>query len=122
VHHPLGNALVVEVEDLLPEMEVLQYTRSALAGPQGVLVLRDHDALLGRQPGRVPHRYLVNLAAGAALDPLIAILRPLVAGAGLFLARHEASSCLSVPRRGGWLPLEGAALPFAMAPTRNRED
>jgi hypothetical protein len=29
---------------------------------------------------------------------------------------------LAVPRRGGWLPLEAAALPFAMAPTRNPQD
>ena len=113
---------MVEVEDLLAEMEVLQHTRAALASPQSVLVVGDHDALLGRQLGRVPRHYLVNLAAGAALDPLIAILRPLVVGAGLFPARHEPSSGLSVPRRGGWLPLEAAALPFAMAPTRNPQD
>ena len=94
VHHPLRDALMVEVEDLLAEMEVLQHTRAALASPQSVLVVGDHDALLGRQPGRVPRHHLVNLAAGAALDPLIAILRPLVVGAGLFPARHEPSSCL----------------------------
>jgi hypothetical protein len=69
-------------------MEILQHTRAALPGPQRVLVVGDHDALLGGQPGRVPRRYLVNLAADAAFDLLTTILRPPVAGAGLFPARH----------------------------------
>ena len=56
----------------------------------------------------------------AALDPLIAVLHRLVAV--VLTGSHEPSSGLSVPRRGGWLPLEAAALPFAMAPTRNRQD
>ena len=36
VHHPLGNPLVIEMEDLLPEMEILQHTRPALAEPADV--------------------------------------------------------------------------------------
>jgi hypothetical protein len=33
VHHAFGNALVVEVEDLLAEMEVFEQRRPALADP-----------------------------------------------------------------------------------------
>ena len=42
----LGNALVIEVEDLLPEVEVLDQRRATRALPQGVLIVRDRDALL----------------------------------------------------------------------------
>jgi hypothetical protein len=30
VHHPFGNALVIEMEQLLAEMEVLQRSRAAI--------------------------------------------------------------------------------------------
>ena len=49
MHDPLGNALVVEVEDLLAEMKVLDQRRSALADLQGVLVVGDRPALCGGQ-------------------------------------------------------------------------
>ena len=54
MHNTLGDTLMVEVEDLLPEMEILQHARPALPCPQGVLVIGDHDALLGGQPGVSP--------------------------------------------------------------------
>ncbi len=47
---PLGNPLVIEVEDLLPKVEVLQQGRPALADAQGVLIVCDRSALLGREP------------------------------------------------------------------------
>ena len=50
VDDTLGDALVVEVEDLLPEVEVLEQRRTALAGSQRVLVIGDRHALLGGQP------------------------------------------------------------------------
>ena len=50
VHDALGDALVVEVEDLLAEVEVLEQRRAALADPQRVLVVGDRNALLGGQP------------------------------------------------------------------------
>ena len=50
VDDSFGNALVVEVEDLLPEVEVLERRRAPRADAQGVLVVGDGDALLGRQP------------------------------------------------------------------------
>ena len=75
VDDPLGDALVVEVEDLLAEVEVLEQRRAALADPQRVLVVGDRDALLRRQPRPVRRRGLVGLAAGADLvDELAARL------------------------------------------------
>ena len=65
VDHPLGDALVVEVEDLLPEVEVLEQRRAPLADPQRVLVVGDRDALLGGQRGPSAVGGLVGLAAGA---------------------------------------------------------
>ena len=64
VHDALGDALVVEVEDLLAEVEVLEQRRPALADPQRVLVVGDRHALRGRQavadrrsrPDASPHR------------------------------------------------------------------
>ena len=50
VDDPLGDALVVEVEDLLPEVEVLQRRRAPGADAQGVLVVGDGGTLLCRQP------------------------------------------------------------------------
>ena len=44
VHDPLRDALVVEVEDLLAEVEVLEQRRSAFAGTERVLVVGDRNA------------------------------------------------------------------------------
>ena len=63
VDDPLGDALVVEVEDLLAEVEVLQQRRPARPDPQRVLVVGDRHALLGGQRERAVGR-LVRLAAG----------------------------------------------------------
>ena len=63
VDDPLGDALVVEVEDLLPEVEVFQQRRAAGTGLERVLVVGDRDALLGGQYRRIAARRLVGLAA-----------------------------------------------------------
>ena len=47
VHHALGDALVIEVGDLLPEDEVLEERRAAGPGLQRVLVVVDPQALVG---------------------------------------------------------------------------
>ena len=52
VDDPLGNALVVEVADLLAQHEVFEQGRPAGVGLQRILVVRDRDAVVGRQ-GRV---------------------------------------------------------------------
>ena len=92
--HPLGDPLVIEVEDLLPEVEVLQRAGTAFPGPQRVLVVGDDSALPGGQPRRAVRRDLVRLAARAALDPLIAVL-------------HRLAVVLVVAgsHRSSWVPL-----------------
>ena len=49
VDDTLGDALVVEVEDLLAHDEVVEHRRPTIADAQRVLVVGDGDALLGRQ-------------------------------------------------------------------------
>jgi hypothetical protein len=51
VDDALGNALVVEVEDLLAKDEVLKQHGSALAALQLVLIVGNANALIGRQVG-----------------------------------------------------------------------
>ncbi len=49
VHHPLRNALVVKVGDLLAQQEVFQQRGAACAQAQRVVVLADRHALVGGQ-------------------------------------------------------------------------
>ena len=49
MHDALGDALVVEVGDLLAKDEVLEQRRAAQARLQRVLIVRDRDALVGRE-------------------------------------------------------------------------
>ena len=65
----LGNALVIEVRDLLAQEEVFQQRRTADVGLQRVLVVADGDALVGRQ---VLARCL---RVRAKLDVLVGLLR-----------------------------------------------
>ena len=65
VDDALGDALVVEVEDLLAEGEVLEQAGAAGADLQGVLVVGDRDALLGGHHRMVATRDLMGLAGGA---------------------------------------------------------
>ena len=51
VHDALGNALVVEVEDFLPQHKVFQQRRPAPAGLKAVLIVRDANALVGGEVG-----------------------------------------------------------------------
>nr|BFF04185.1 hypothetical protein GCM10020241_58600 [Streptoalloteichus tenebrarius] len=51
VHHPFGNAFVVEVGDLLPRVEVLQQGRPALTDGQRVVGVVDPHPLVGGQLG-----------------------------------------------------------------------
>ena len=67
----LGNALVVEVEDLLAEMEVLDQRRAARADLQRVLVVGDRAALRRGQDRRVALGDLVQFAAIAAHEFLV---------------------------------------------------
>ena len=69
VDDPLGDAFVVEMEDLLPEVEVLQERGAAGAGLERVLVVGDRDALLGGQHRHLAAGRLVGLAALAHRHP-----------------------------------------------------
>ena len=73
VHHPLGNPLMIEMEDFLPEVEVFQRARAALADPQRVLVVRDHHALLRCQGRAAIPGLLMGLPAAAPPHPLIPV-------------------------------------------------
>src|SRR6185312_9244396 len=64
MYHALGNALMIEVGDLLAEDEILQQARAAHAALQRVLVVRDRDALVGGQGVRRRTRRLMEFAAG----------------------------------------------------------
>ncbi len=79
VHDALGDAFVVEVEDLLAEVKVLEQRRAAVADAQRVLVVGDRHALLRRQHGPIVGD-LVSLATftGVALelDPWLWRLSP----------------------------------------------
>ena len=63
VHDPLGDALMVEMEDLLAQGEILQQRRAGRTGPQRVLVVGDHHALRGGHPVAACLRVLVKLPA-----------------------------------------------------------
>ena len=90
MHDALGNALVVEVEDLLAEMEILDQRRPALADLQRVLVVGNRAALGGRQDLGVALGDLVKFAAIAAHQLLIVDRRGLARrlSSGLGHARY----------------------------------
>jgi hypothetical protein len=68
---------VVEVEELLPKVEVLQQAGAALTYAEGVLIIADHHPLLGRQRGTFSLSYLVRVPTCAAFDRLLAVLHVL---------------------------------------------
>jgi hypothetical protein len=104
VHDPLGDPLVIEVEDFLPEVGILQDAGAALPGPQRVLIVGNDRALLGGQPRATAGRDLVRLAAVTALDPLVAVL-------------HHRAAALVVAgcHRPSWMPLGTGRAPLAAA-------
>ena len=68
MHDPLRDALMIEVEDLLAEVEVLDESRATSALPQGVLIVCNWDALLRserRDLGVIG--CLMSFAAGATI-------------------------------------------------------
>ncbi len=100
VHHALGDALVVEVEDLLPEVGVLERRRAPLADPERVLVVADRDALLRGQRVVLVAGGLVGVATGTTLDGLLAV-RDLRAATRRSRCSHEVSFRRS-GRSPGW--------------------
>ena len=70
VDDPLGDALVVEVGDLLAKDEVLEERRATQAGLQRVLIVRDGDALIGRERavGRIDAHAIERTDRGILAD------------------------------------------------------
>ena len=68
VHHVLGDAFVVEVEDLLPEVHVLQEPGPALTHPERVLVVGDGEPLASRQDRSLVAGNLMGLTPGRGGD------------------------------------------------------
>jgi hypothetical protein len=62
VNDALGDAFMIEVRDLLTQHEVFEQGRAAFARFFGVLVVRDHEAVVRRQRLLDARRCLVPLA------------------------------------------------------------
>ena len=92
VHDPLGDALVVEVHDLLAEVEVLEQRRAPLAGRQRVVGVVDPQALRG---GQAVARLRPRRATGAASTPVP------VAGSGALPAARFSSAAATAAAFGG---------------------
>ncbi len=71
MNHPLGNALVIEVEYLLTKMEVVDEKRTTWTNPQRVLVVGNGAALCRRQQRRIALGDLMQFATFAALHFLV---------------------------------------------------
>jgi len=72
VHDPLGDALAIEVADLLEELVILERGRPAVADRALVLVVRDRVALaVGRRAAVVSHGFSLGSWPGSGIaDPL----------------------------------------------------
>jgi hypothetical protein len=79
MNNPLGDSLVIEMGDLLPERKIFQKRRTPVAGFQRVLIVRDNDALIGRERTLVPLRNLMGRAPRASDEVLLGILEILKA-------------------------------------------
>ena len=65
VDDAFGDAFMVEMKDLFPEMRVFEQRGTARAGFKTVLIVGHRDALFGSQRGNLATRYLVRFAAAA---------------------------------------------------------
>jgi hypothetical protein len=95
MHHALGNALVVEVEDFLAEMEVLDQRWAALTDLQGVLVVGYRTTLRGGENLCIALGDLVQFAAVAANELLIVNAGCLAGGCLGWGAGHGISSLVT---------------------------
>jgi hypothetical protein len=64
VHDALGNALMVEVRDLLAQDEILKKRRAPRVGPERVLIVGKRHALISGKRGVLAAGDLVQFAAG----------------------------------------------------------
>jgi hypothetical protein len=63
MNNPLGDALMVEVGNLLAENEIFQECRAAGVGFERILIVRKHHPLVCRESGVPASGKLVQLAA-----------------------------------------------------------
>ena len=82
VNDAFGDALMVEMKDLLAEMKIFDQGRPARPDLDGVLVVRNRAALRGGENGDIAVRDLMQFAALAAIELLIVNGRGTFAGAG----------------------------------------
>ena len=68
VDNTLGNALMIEVENLFPKVEIFKQGRAARANSEGVLVIGDGNTLLRCQRAFVRICSLMELAALPAIQ------------------------------------------------------
>ncbi|MNM70489.1 hypothetical protein D3C81_821180 [compost metagenome] len=104
VDHALGNALVVEVRDLLAQVEVLEQRGAAQAEPEGVVVLRNLEALVRGQRAVTVRDDIADRVRAELPGPLG---QPVCHGA-LIAAVVVVADALRLGRRGvallsGWL-------------------
>ena len=111
VDHPLGDPLVVEVEDLLPEVRVLQQRRAPLARPQRVLVVADHT------PCWVVSRGLPSPATWCVSPPWP---RPTCSFPYCTVCRPLSPWAVITPPVFGWSPVTGRGYPQSAAQTPSR--
>jgi hypothetical protein len=67
VNDAVGNALVIEMRDLLAEYKLLQKRRAARTGPERVVIIGKRYALVRGERGVGAAGDLVQLAAGSPL-------------------------------------------------------
>jgi hypothetical protein len=111
MHDPLGNALMVEVENLLAEDEILEQGRTSLTCLEAVLVVGDPvPEIVGKTRAAAPFVIACDMLMGLAGISLVRFDRRLAAsrlmvveavvscGRGLRLLRHLGSSlAVSLP-------------------------
>lgn len=51
MNNAFWNALVIKVGDLFAEDEILEQRRAARIGPEGILIVRQREALVRREAG-----------------------------------------------------------------------
>jgi hypothetical protein len=87
VNDALRNALMVEMEDLLPQVEVFQGGGPAGTNPEGILVIGDGGALLRGQYRHFTTGGLMGFAAPTSGHVLIVEARGLAAASACYV-RH----------------------------------
>ena len=102
VHDTFGNALVVEVRDLVAQDEVFEQGGSPRVGAQRVLIVRQRDTLVCGQHGAVGARALMQLSARArTLVGLVVLAHRTLLGPWrlLALARRSPPTLGAAPTR-----------------------